>query len=424
MQVLLRDGSGVRTYKHLYEEMDRHGNVRIYYRKSRRGNRIRMRERPGTQAFEAEYKRAQANSANSANSAKSTGPIPGSIRWLVEKYYRSAAFRTLLDPSTQQVRARILERICKRIGTAQFSGLRTDQIARLRDEKAETPESANSIVKALRQLFSWACDPEQKLACANPARDVKYLPPKKAGGHTPWEEPHAQRYEDHWQLGTKQRLLFDFFLYTGARISDVVKFGPQMVRGGRLHFSEFKGRQKTPKHHSMRILGPLQASIDAYYKEHPEAKQHLVFMLTERGQAHTTKGLGNYFARQCHFAGIDKGLSAHGIRKLAAIRCAYAGASEEELGAWFGWTPGSKQAAVYTRQAKRGRLEDQTAAKLDRSPFSPTEPSDPYDSGLESHPSAATLSEQNQENVPHFLPSLGSGEGQIAKRSMKSTVNS
>lgn len=419
MQVLLRDGSGLRTYKNLYEEMDRHGNVRLYYRK-RPGKRIRMRERPGTQAFEDEYKRVSAISQKPV--AKSKGPVPGSIRWLIERYYRGATFRRL-DPSTQRVRTRILERIAKRIGTAQYSGLTTAQIVRMRDEKADVPESANSIVKTLRQLFSWACDPEQKLATINPARDVKYLAPNKVGGHTPWEEPHAQRYEEKWELGTKQRLLFDFFLYTGARISDVAKFGPQMVRAGRLHFNEFKGRQKTLKQHSMRILAPLQASIDAYYRDHPEAKKHLVFMLTEHGEAHTTKGLGNYFARQCRLAGIDKGLSAHGIRKLAAIRCAYAGASEEELGAWFGWTPGSKQASVYTRQAKRDRLEEQTAAKLERSLFSPSEPSGQYDSGPESHHQAVTEAEQNLANCPHFLPSSRSGEGKIAKRPMKSTGN-
>ena len=57
MKVRLRDKSGIRLYRYVVEDVDRHGNVRIYFR--RKGQpKIRFTEMPGTAAFDAEYQRA------------------------------------------------------------------------------------------------------------------------------------------------------------------------------------------------------------------------------------------------------------------------------------------------------------------------------------------------------------------------------
>jgi hypothetical protein len=54
MKVWLRDKSGTRLYRFLVEDIDRHGNVRVYFR--RKGQpKIRLSEMPGTPAFDAEY---------------------------------------------------------------------------------------------------------------------------------------------------------------------------------------------------------------------------------------------------------------------------------------------------------------------------------------------------------------------------------
>jgi hypothetical protein len=51
MRVRLRDRSSIRLYRYLVEDVDRHGNVRIYFR--RKGQpKIRLREVPGTNAFD------------------------------------------------------------------------------------------------------------------------------------------------------------------------------------------------------------------------------------------------------------------------------------------------------------------------------------------------------------------------------------
>jgi hypothetical protein len=53
MKVRLHDKSGIRLYRFLVEDVDRHGNLRIYFR--RKGQpKIRLTEMPGTAAFDAE----------------------------------------------------------------------------------------------------------------------------------------------------------------------------------------------------------------------------------------------------------------------------------------------------------------------------------------------------------------------------------
>jgi hypothetical protein len=62
-------------------------------------------------------------------------------------------------------------------------------------------------------------------------------------------------------------------------------------------------------------------------------------------------------------AGLDPGLSAHGIRKCGAVRCVEAGATGHQLMALFGWET-TKQTSTYTRKANHVRLEAGAAPVL------------------------------------------------------------
>jgi len=102
-------------------------------------------------------------------------------------------------------------------------------------------------------------------------------------------------------------------------------------------------------------VGPATARADA------TSTGHLLYLVTAFGTPHSAKAFGNWFKKRCREAGLED-LSAHGLRKLGAQRCAEAGAREHQLMALFGWT-NPQQAAVYTRKANRARLEA-TAAPL------------------------------------------------------------
>jgi integrase len=375
MKVRLRDNSGTRIYRYLVEDVDRHGKVRIYFR--RKGQpKVLLTEKPGTPQFESEYQRAFRGELELQPVIQHTPASPESLRWLCEQYYASAKFKSLA-PSTQTDRIRILEAVCKQriggrsAGDLPYGLMEPRHIAKLRDEKAGLAEAANKRVKVLRQLFAWACLPEYGYATKNPARDVTKLPSSNPEGIRAWTDADAARYEARHPIGTKARLAFDLLLYTGVRRSDVVKLGPQMERwftdtlpDGRtvqiqkLLFTETKGGSRIVKTHELPILPPLRRSIDATKQQ----IGHLVYLVTAYGKPHSVKGFGNWFKDRCREGGI-KDLSAHGLRKLGAQRCAEAGATEHQLMALFGWTS-PQQAAVYTKKANRAKLEAAAAPLL------------------------------------------------------------
>jgi hypothetical protein len=100
MEVHLRDKSGIRLYRFLVEDVDRYGNIRIYFR--RKGKpKIRLRETPGTDAFDKEYQRAFRSELIPPSANQRSVAVPGTMRWLCEQYFVSAPFQ-LLAPSTRK----------------------------------------------------------------------------------------------------------------------------------------------------------------------------------------------------------------------------------------------------------------------------------------------------------------------------------
>lgn len=324
---------------YLVEDLDRHGNVRLYFR--RHGRKVRIRAAIGTPEFWTKY-----NGLMEAEPGPET-PGKGSLKWLVELYYGSAEFKTLA-PRTRYVRRRILDEICQRDGGKPVALLEPRHLRKRRDERSETPEGANMRVKALRQVFAWGV--EVGHTAGNPARDVPYLRGSAEGFHT-WTIEEVRQYEDRHPIGTRARLALALLLFTGARRSDMVGFGRQMIRDGWLVFTEVKGRARQVKHREIPLLPELKAVIDA------TPSGHLTFLVTTFGKPFTANGFGNWFRRRCNEAGL-KECSAHGLRKAGATIAADNGATEHQLMAIYGWET-TKQAGVYTKRANRKKLAGQ-----------------------------------------------------------------
>lgn len=364
MKIHLRDGTGNREYLYLVEDADRHGNVRIYFR--RKGQpKVRLRAQPGTAEFDQEYLRAF-NRAGEAARPVDPGSLAekGSLRWLCGQYFGSAAYQELA-PLTRKARRTILDAICNDEakdgdvrGNLPVAAWEPRHIAALRDKKAGTPAAANAIVKSLRQLFAWANSPEYGHMFGNPAMKVSYLGSRNPDGWRAWTIADVMKFTAAYPAGSKERLAIDLLLYTGVRRSDVIRLGPQMERDGHLIFTEMKGRAKTVKAHRLPILPTLRESIDA------TPTGPLSYLTDAYGNPwHRPKSFSQWFERICRAAGIEKGLSAHGLRKLGAQLCAERGATEHQLMALFGWTS-PKQAAHYTRRADRQRMESEAAGLL------------------------------------------------------------
>lgn len=325
---------------YLVEDVDRHGNVRVYVRRHRK--KTRLRSRPGTDAFLEEYR-----AAVKAQPARTAPPgAPGSLGQLVLDYYQSAGFRRL-DARTQRVRRLILDKVCGEAGELPYRQMEPRHVRELRDEKIDAPEAGNSIVKALRQVFAWAIEADR--AAANPAREVPYIRTGSEGFHT-WTLEEVEQFEARHPVGSKARLALALLLYTLARRSDVVQLGRQHAKRGVHVFTVTKGRKKKRITIRLRIIRQLQEIIAA------SPCGSLTYLVTEFGKPFTANGFGNWFRKRCNEAGLPH-CSAHGLRKAAAARLAELGITPHQLMAAGGWTT-LKEAQRYTEAARKDVLAD------------------------------------------------------------------
>jgi integrase len=342
-----------RRYRFVVQDRDRHGNVRTYLRRAGQP-KVRLQETPGTDAFDAEYRAALDAPVAAAPPAKRAAGKPGSLDALIVAYYGSSEFTRQLAPRSQRVRRLILEafRDAKgkdglRHGDRAAAGLPAAFLERLKDERAETPEAFNSLLKALRACYAAGIRLGQ--VAANPAAAVRYLTGGNPDGWHTWTAAEIAQFLEAHPLGTKPALALSILFWLGVRRSDAVQLGPQHVRDGeRVEFRPTKGARKKPR--TLRLPYPpeLQAALAAT----PHGR--LTWLVTEHGQPYTADGFGNAFRRWCRDAGLPH-CGPHGLRKARAVDRAHAGATEREMMAAFGWAS-AKMPALYTRLADDGRL--------------------------------------------------------------------
>jgi integrase len=342
--------------RYILQDTDRHGNVRIYFRK--RGQpMVRLRESLGSAEFMAHYQRCMRGESEEQTHARlpASKPSPGSFRALCIEYFSSVDF-TQLDVTTQGRRRRIFDEMFaepiapnsnRLFGDMPISDLTSKAVRVLRDRKATTPESANMRLKALRGIFKWALKVECKDVKSNPVRDIEKLKSFSDGFYA-WTVDDVAQYEKRHAIGTKARLAESLMLFTGVRRSDVVRLGKQHVKDGWLHFTAFKGRRRSPSRLSLPILPELQRIIDR------SPCGDLTFLVNDYGKPFTAKGFGNRMKKWCLEADLPE-CSSHGLRKVGATIAAENGATDHQLMAIFGWKS-IAEAQRYTKKARQERL--------------------------------------------------------------------
>src|SRR5450755_257243 len=97
-------------FKHLVEDRDRHGNIRIYVRVLGR-LKVRIKAPFGTDEFIAAYNAAVSDHVRGPRQARDAKP--GSFRHLCVLYYSSPVFKRL-DKATQSWRRQALDTICEK----------------------------------------------------------------------------------------------------------------------------------------------------------------------------------------------------------------------------------------------------------------------------------------------------------------------
>jgi integrase len=340
---------------YLVREVTRHGTTVWYVRRGNngvRGPRIRLRGEFGTSEFMAAYQAAIAAKPAVDAVGPKKGPPVGTLAWLIARY-RETFYWQNLSAATRRQRENIFLHVIEKAGIQPLAKITQATIIAGRDRRAaKTPAQARNFLDAMRGLFRWA--QEAGHLTADPTASVRNPRRTSGPGFRPWTEDDVIAYEQHWPVGTPQRVWLDVLLYTGLRRGDAVRLGRQHVRNGVAVLTTEKSQGGVTV--TLPILRVLAQTLAA------GPCGDLTFIVGEQGHPLTKESFGNLFRKACDAAGV-KG-SAHGVRKIAATRAANMGATVAELEAIFGWRGGT-MASLYTRTADRRRLALGAMHKLD-----------------------------------------------------------
>lgn len=331
----------------LHRETTRHGKT-VWYVRPGKGHRVRIHGAYGTPEFWAEYRAALTDEpvAVASKAPKNT------LGWLWELYRQSSAWMNLAL-ATRKQRENIMLHVLEKAANTPLAHITKSVVQKGRERRAETPSQAKNFVSTIRAMFVWAVDSD--VVDEDPTRGLRVSPPGRArrAGFPVWTEDDIRAFEVRWPHGTRERVMFDIFLYTGLRRGDAARLGRQHIRDGVITIDT----EKTGMRVTIPILPQLKLTLDA------GPTGDLALIATAAGHPMTKESVGNLFRDACRAAGVAK--AAHGLRKAAATNAANHGATVAELEAIFGWS-GGQMASLYTRSADRRALATKAISKLAR----------------------------------------------------------
>ena len=350
-------------FKYVRSYRDRHGKLRVEYR--RNGRTIPIPCEPGSAEFQAAYERAKAQFETRQSVNNMEAIAPPSLRWLCVEYFKSAEFDQL-SALTQATRRGVLESILlepfrpdspQLFADCPLKNFTHDHVTVIRDRKKHVPTAANARLKALHVLFKWGRG--KGGLTHNPAYGVDKLKVFGDGHHT-WTEQEREQFKSRHPLGSKARLAYALLFHTGQRRSDVVLLGRRHLHNGRLSFTQTKNRRNNPVAVEIPMPAELQQVIDA------TKTGGLTFLTNELERPFSAARFSDWFRRRCDEAGLPH-CCAHGLRKSAATFHADNGCTAHELMAILGWLSLS-EAERYTRNADRKRNAERGMQRVTTKP--------------------------------------------------------
>lgn len=253
---------------------------------------------------------------------KNAGRDPAkSFDWLCRIYEKSPEFQKLSD-NTKRAYSRHLG-----YANANFRSqtgrswplevITPEHALALRDKYAETPGTANAVLRTLGAIYHWAGKPGRKYVRENVAAGIE---PLEMGEHQPWPEGLIEMALNDPNMRLPVGLLY----YTGQRIGDVVKMGRANLARGVLAVTQ----QKTGTKLRIPLHSRLSEIIEA------DAPSALLFLVNEHGKPLTESGLRQRIQKWAGDLGFQ--IVPHGLRKNAVNALLEAGCSTAEVSAITG----------------------------------------------------------------------------------------
>ena len=161
--------------------------------------------------------------------------------------------------------------------------------------------AARHFVDTLRGLFKWAVAAEH--VKSDPTAGKSVAKPKTKG-FPEWTEEELDQYEAHWPLGTRERVMWGVFCFTGLRRGDAARLGKQHIRNGVITIdTEKTGTRVTipvlPELAEILAAGPTRRTVNHRAQEGAAAPQGSasevcsrkhVWLLASKARARTASG--------------------------------------------------------------------------------------------------------------------------------------
>ena len=265
---------------------------------------------------------------------------------MIAQYKQAPEFRELRE-STRYNYMKALDRLSESYGTHPIVSFDRKHILKLRDNYADTPAKANTIVSVLRIVMTFAVDRDFRKD--NPAGDVKTL--ATGPGHATWPDDAI----NHFLASARPNmcLALKLGLYTSQRKGDVLAMSWSAYDGTYIDVVQSKTGAKLsiPVHHV------LKDALNSQERVSP------IILTTEAGRPCESSYFNKCFLAAMRDAGLS-GLVFHGLRYTAAAKLAEAGCSMREIAAITGHKS-TRMLEKYTRGADQKRLAGAAILRLE-----------------------------------------------------------
>ena len=324
---------------------------RTYYFFRRRGKRVPL-PMLGTPEFMDAYQ-ACLRGEEPAVAIVTARTHQGSVSAAVEEYLASESFKKRTPSEhTRKRQTSTLRKWCglDGIGTGPLAKLDRKYIDRVIDD-APTIGIGRTWLITVRELLKWSVK-QGKIDSDPTAGIVVKLP--KSDGHLCWDEKQIAAFEKRWPIGTRERLLFALLIYTGQRVSDVLKLGHHSVCDGAFPIKQ----QKT----GTEVCVPMHPELATALAACPVVGT-TTFLTAVRGGTLDQRDLNKWFRRACTAARLPTSCVPHGLRKAFCRRLADLGVGPHQIAALSGHLT-LKEVMRYTDAYDRKQAAKDAMAKL------------------------------------------------------------
>jgi integrase len=280
-----------------------------------------------TPEFWAAYHQAARGEAVTPVAARAHG---GSLQMAVAQYLESENFfGRVQSPAARARQASTLRKWCREDGEKPLALFNRAAVDRMLGA-IDSLNAKYTMLITVRQFCKWAVS-KQLMPGPEPTKDIEDIRAPQSDGHDTWSEEQIAQFEQHWQLGTLERLMFDLLLYTGQRGSDVRRLSAQHIKDGEFNFKQ----QKT----GVEVCCPVHPALAASLSAGPgglDSSDLSAPFLTWKDKPLPQGKYNELFRAACRSASLPDACVPHGLRKAFCCRLADLGVSTHDIAALSG----------------------------------------------------------------------------------------